>query len=827
MRLNAGPPQSESLDTIAVSRPKRESSSLRIRYSANMNVADDEIDDLPRQMPKPSPAASSELSSLSSLPPGMEKEPSPSRDARPTSVKTRDYSRDFMSYYVAGADDEEDQEDEAPPPQPVANRPVMPQQAPAPIPAPVPAPASAVQPPLQQQTRFKNHSGPQPTYPPPRVQQQQPPPQLPSQLPPQVQPSVQLVDSSRKPSGPRGPDTIADMITKLEALSVALTKFGGVPAVPMSPKSKPQPERENASSLFIVFIGITNGIVEPKKKTAPKPKPNKKVPQLDNFLAMFDDDDDDDEDDEDDTNETDDEGNQETLDYRVENPGTPDAPLMYGIQFIQNALKSWAQQRLNSQYAEAYRQQFAQHAHSQPQKRGPGRPRKFDNAEEDTRPPLPPLTIQMDLAKTVEGNAINAFQDVLEAGCLQVNAELPTELTRALRHLYMQIDQLINQGSRNEAPWQCMSYSAQIAAQKVRVQKAVEAEARMREEVTRQQELAHVHLMQQMGVQQPPRGLMSEEQASHEHAVDLECRRSAQHAAQHPHLRHSISVPMSLNPHQAGTPTNFAASPSPVKAGSASSPVGNAHPAAPNGPPNTPHGLPIQSTPEEAKRNPLERVKMYTPGYLPLSGQSMKFSFVPDNPQAINVFGAQAFPSPNNGGPNLPNRGPMSASAAIQAMQRRPPPPLNIPNEHGPAPVLGSNAPTPVSASAGPVRSPPASGHVVIANAEHVARPPSAGGNPVVVNGIPTLKDVMNKPTAFAPVTGQIANQRPSSVPAGSPTATAPSPVKPSIEMTNGTYPVVATSAAASPSVSKPSGESKSAGLASRFPHPGAVVVDQ
>lgn len=106
---------------------------------------------------------------------------------------------------------------------------------------------------------------------------------------------------------------------------------------------------------------------------------------MDNFLAMFDDDDDSDDKDE---SEPEPEPEVEKPRY-LEHTGEPDGPLTYGIQFIMNALKSWAQQRLNQQYMAAAQQVKSTEGNAVP-------------------PNLPERPI---LADTPEGKAIAAFRD--------------------------------------------------------------------------------------------------------------------------------------------------------------------------------------------------------------------------------------------------------------------------------------------------------------------------------------------------------------------------------------------------------------------------------
>jgi hypothetical protein len=417
----------------------------------------------------------------------------------------------------------------------------------------------------------------------------------------------------------------------------------------------------------------------------------------------------------------------------------------------------------------------------------------------------------LNLAQTPEGAAIAAFQEVLDSGCLQVNAVLPVELTRALRKLYMQIDHLINQGSRNEPQWQCMSYGAQIAAHKSRVDEWKEAQAKHQEEMARQQHLAQQQMLLQMGIppqqqHQPNRHSMSAEQAQQQHAIDLERRRSLQHAAQQPHLTHYLTNPLSLNSQRGAAPTGVGPSPSPVGGPPASSP--STTPA--NAPSDTQQGLSSKSA-ADYKSVQLDRIKLYMPNYLPRSGQSMKFSFAPHNELALKAFGPQAFPS-NHAGPNLPNRGPMSASPVIPSM------PMNInPSAHRsnlPTPVLGANG-SPAELK----RTPSDKTDVVMTDASNQAsqRPvPEPEPKPTTTNGTNTAKDSANHVPAFTAVNASANESRPKSALANSPSAM--SPLKQTIETPNGKH----VSMPASPAQGN-----RSAELASRFPHPGAVVVDQ
>lgn len=489
------------------------------------------------------------------------------------------------------------------------------------------------------------------------------------------------------------------------------------------------------------------------------------------------------------------------LKYKQQNPGEPDSPLTYGIQFIQNALRSWAVQRTIAQYNQQYFQYHQSRNESSTQKRGPGRPRKFDNVDEDHRPPPPPTHIRIDLAKTPEGAAIAAFQDVLDSSCLQVNAVLPVPLTRALRRLYMQIDHLINQGSRNEPPWQCMSYGAQIAAQKIRVDKWKVAHAKAQEEMARQQQLAQQQVMQQMGIPQHQRH-MTAEQVQQQHAIDLERKRSLQHAAQQPHLTQYLTNPLRLNTSPAGGSAGHATAASPVNHASTSPPGAGTV----NGQTGFPHGLPSQSSPADGKDVRLDKIKLYMPNFLPRSGQSMKFSFAPHNELALKTFGAQAFPT-NHTGPNLPNRGPMSAN---------PPMPMNrahTPDGSIPTPVVPSNVPRPTESKNDDVE-------MIDCVAKDETRPASRKSvgdvQSAFANGAASPNETgLNFSTSTA-----VSGGRSSSVPVVSHDAASPP-----TQMSNGTH----TSVPASPAIASNafSDGRKTAALPSGHSHPEVMVIDE
>lgn len=321
---------------------------------------------------------------------------------------------------------------------------------------------------------------------------------------------------------------------------------------------------------------------------------------MDNFLAMFDDDDDSDDKDESEPEpEPEPEAEVETPRY-LEHTGEPDGPLTYGIQFIMNALKSWAQQRLNQQYLAAT-QQARMDLET-----------KLTEGNVAVPPSFPERPV---LADTPEGKAIAAFRDVVESGCLQVNVVLPADLAGAVRHLYVQIDQLINQGGKppREA-WQPMSYAAQIHAHEMRLEQ-------FRTQQERVQHNAGLYPMYNtMGPPSMPGGQSHQMQFPGQ--VHGDRRRSTPYAPSQGHNNHPSRVSL---------------------------PAGIA-------------GL-SQSPPVTANYR------------LPRSGQTMNFSFAPENLAAIQAFGPGAFPAANqNHSSNIPNRGPMSGSPITKAPSAPPGP---------------------------------------------------------------------------------------------------------------------------------------------------------
>ncbi|RMY70023.1 hypothetical protein D0863_06072 [Hortaea werneckii] len=627
-------------------KPRR-SSDIRFRYSENMKLDDPslKIDN------------GNESSDLSSAPPSppAPKEPSPAPDA--------DYGY-LMSFYVeGGADDHPAPPKKAPP----KKKPKHKQHNKAPALPPAPAPQPAPQnPPIPHQMmppppgahQHRPHTGPPPPHP---AQFQQPPPPPVSRPPPQLQlPQVQLIDFDEvnRDNKPRPPSTVNKMVCMLQALSNALTNFGGVPPVPKSPAPdyQGQTSKENDNS-----------------KNARDKDDSRSKDNIDALLGLLGDEDDSDKGEEGTKSDaiskrSNNLPNKPNQDYLLPRPGDPDGPLTYGIQFIQNALKSWAQQRLQHQYHGDLMKQAQNWQQQQltSQKRGPGRPRKFPTeeveADKQSLPSQPP-PFQIRMESTPEGVAIKAFQHVLDSGCLQVNAMLPIELTTALRHLYMQIDHLINQGAKNEPEWQCMSYGAQIAANRVRVEKWKEAQARAHEEMARQQQLSHQSMMRSMGIaqpqpEQPP--LTAEQRRAQEQAreIELDRRRSMQLALQQPQVSANMLNPMQFSnqPHIAPAAASHASSPRP----SGSQTRHRSQPASPA----------VGGTPNSNGKS-ADQVKMYPPNLTPRSGASMKFSFPPPNAEAARAFGADAFPSNGQMHINGPAASPPLAQHVPQAPARR------------------------------------------------------------------------------------------------------------------------------------------------------------
>lgn len=254
---------SETLDSIAVSRPKR-ASSLRIQYSENMVVDHDnlEVVDAAGELESAMVTAIEEQPRTLLEPGSKDSKPAPEPEPATKAIKPRDYSRDFMSYYVDGGDEEDDDEltqpvpDPTPPPvvvpdpapvpalaqiptkamkKPARRRSkatLVPQQQPQPHPQPQPVNVS-----LPQQGKFKHHSaGSLPTYPKANKQPNKDP----------EPPVVELIDDV-KSVWPKTSDTVPVMIKKIEVLSAALTRFGGIPAATKVPTKE-----DNTAGEFVL-----------------------------------------------------------------------------------------------------------------------------------------------------------------------------------------------------------------------------------------------------------------------------------------------------------------------------------------------------------------------------------------------------------------------------------------------------------------------------------------------------------------------------------------------------------------------------------------------
>jgi len=376
------------------------------------------------------------------------------------------------------------------------------------------------------------------------------------------------------------------MTTMVLNLSAALASFGGA-AVPESP--------------------------EPVARDPPGPPPSQRIDEetdVENLLGMFDD--------------VDGEPKSEIetalvhspeaidLQSPLQKPGEPDTPLTHGIEFIQNALRSWAIQRNISEYQMQY-MQYQQFEAASRSKNWAARSNKLENGFlEHPRPSMPPPHIRIDLSQTPEGAAITAFQEVLAAGCLQVNAQLPLPLSRALRRLYMQIDQLINQGARNEQQWRCMSYGAQIAAHKSRTEKVKIMQVRTQQEFLRQQQIAQQRSTQQVDASPQYRQHISQQQMQLHNAIDLERQCGMQDPVQQPHLMQHHAKPTTLPGKSSPFPSGHIVP---------ASPMDPQHQQVPSSPP---HLGPLNGKGVHPKKT-----QLYGPGLLSRSNQPMKSSFAP------------------------------------------------------------------------------------------------------------------------------------------------------------------------------------------------------
>lgn len=247
LKLNLRKPSSNDGDTIAVSRPKRASAG-RSRYSEDVVVSDDEVEEIKEV--QQSPAASSGLSSPISAPASV-KDEVVATDAK---VGGRDSYGDFLSYYV---DDGDDAEEEPAPKRKRESKKEKPEkQQRKPRAKKVPTP------PLFQPVEGRPQKASQPSRPsqPPQSPQSRPssrhnhllnnvPAPRPVAMQPQAHPTARPLPASRHPpvQTPMPPPrpmfeppvieeitvkyhaSVPEKVKKLQALSTALTNFGGVP----------------------------------------------------------------------------------------------------------------------------------------------------------------------------------------------------------------------------------------------------------------------------------------------------------------------------------------------------------------------------------------------------------------------------------------------------------------------------------------------------------------------------------------------------------------------------------------------------------------------
>ena len=254
LKLNLRKPSSNDGDTIAVSRPKRASAG-RSRYSEEAIVSDDEVEEVEV---KQSPAASSGLSSPVS-PPTSVKEEVVATDAK---TGGRDsYGADFFSFYVADGDSGE--EEPAPKPKRDAKKekPEKQQRKPRVKKVPTPPlfkpvddrPQVASQPPRASSSRpSSSHNNLPNNAPAPRpiaIQPQTHPTArpLPMARPLPVQPPMPPPRPMAEPPAleeitVKYHASVLEKVKKLQALSTALTNFGGVPgtAKPSLPEESKQ-----------------------------------------------------------------------------------------------------------------------------------------------------------------------------------------------------------------------------------------------------------------------------------------------------------------------------------------------------------------------------------------------------------------------------------------------------------------------------------------------------------------------------------------------------------------------------------------------------------
>lgn len=647
------------------------------------------------EWPSDSEQASSAASSLTPPPPAP-KAMSPFID--PPSPEDLEYGRNFTSYYILDDDDDNGKKTSTAPPVKApkpSKKPDVPRQQPHPQPprnGPYPPPPQAHTSRAPRQRSSTNRPLPAPA----------PQPVLPI-LPP---PRVTIVDNIKRDANPDKRYAVDEMIAKLDVLSLALIKFGAVPpakesvapAKPPPPNSTCQPDRVVNRTNYLAY-SVANSINGGPARSAATAQADESVNGL---LAMFDDDGDSDALDEDEDVEAGSAQSSKDADTDLSVTGTADADLHYGIQFIMNALMTWAKQRIDAMYTQQWQQynevtrlqQQQQHVQT---KKGRGRPKtnEVNHGSSISQPPAPPAVVNAELTNTPEGEAVQAFQDVVDCGVLKVNGLMPKELTRALGVLYVQIDHLINNSTSEKPRWQCMSYHAQIKAHNMKVQRWKEQAVRMQEEMSRQQELAHQQMMQQMAVprrSQHPDS-MSDERAFRHRDMAEELRRHQSQSTR------DLATPMDLDTLTPGT-----ARPS-IPAVPAYDGVSRSlWPPSSTATHHPPH-VTIQAS-DSRLRDAMSRVTMYHDGrpanvapehqaQLQMrSGQGMKFSFDHSNEAARQLFGQSAFPSAADHASSIPRRGPMARPSEAPFASHGA-------NGHLPTPVLGSNAPS-LSESAEP-----------------------------------------------------------------------------------------------------------------------------
>nr|POE77572.1 hypothetical protein CFP56_09219 [Quercus suber] len=596
---------SASSEAPATSRPKREST-LKFRYSDNMVIsATDHAN-----------AAQTSTSGLSSPTSTPQVEPIPIAEREPTPCTIDEDYGMLSTYYIMDDDVDEDNDDgnrkTSEPSIARASTPLSSQpSALQPLGQPAKPPRS-LRPPQtkqrQQPTKVQKvrrqlrlPSSPrldyasQPKIPPPQVAPHHPFPQPP--IPPMI-PRVILMDMEPEFDPKKRYESVSpkQTIKSIDALSFALSNFSGVPFVP----------------------GASNVSSASNRKTA-EPKESRDSVRDDDQVDNV-------------------------PDPSLSHPGGPDANLMYGIQFIQNALKSWAHQRMQNVLAEHTMKQWHALQAQQTQRRGPGRPRKFNPEAQQQELNA---AVHMSLANQPEGRAILAFHEVLQCGALQVNGILSLDMARALKHLYMQIDYLINKGPRADPPFVCMSYGAQQAAHRNRLLQAIEDVAKMEEELELHQKTGLQDTTQQIGSIVPRHTSWIQRQ---------------QNIASHPELRQDPYLHGSQASRMGQSSSN------PIVLGSQASDTSGMAPSSP---------LPdmrLRDTPaalydnvSNYQNSPLQGEPVL-PVAAQAKGQQMRFSFSSGNAQASSISGQQAFTDGAHPASGLPNRGPTDPGCVQSVM---------------------------------------------------------------------------------------------------------------------------------------------------------------